>query len=313
MTGDASRGRRAGGRREPVRVHKPVLLHESLEAMHLSPGLTAVDGTVGAGGHSVHFGAGIAPDGLLLGLDRDAEILSHAEAAIGQAASAEGFRYRLIHTAFAELEKALDAEGIEAIDRCFLDIGVSSLQIDSPGRGFSFMHDGPLDMRMDQSASLTAAQWLQRVSESELERVLKEYGEERFARRIAKSIVEVRKRHGIETTAQLADLVLRAMPGPARQQRIHPATRTFQALRIAVNDELGQLERGLQGALNRLSEGGRLVVISFHSLEDRVVKRFLREHMELPFRKPVTASPNECVHNPRARSAKLRCGVKKAS
>jgi 16S rRNA (cytosine1402-N4)-methyltransferase len=293
-----------------------VLLPESLAVLDLRPGMTVVDGTVGAGGHAAAFAAAVAPDGWVVGLDRDAEILAHAEVALLRARDAAGGgpRIALRNVSYSEVARALEDIGIQACDRVFLDLGVSSLQLDSPSRGFSFMRDGPLDMRMDQaSARPTAAEWLRSVRADELERVLREFGEERFARRIAAAIVETRRRHRIERTSQLADLVIEALPGHARHGRLHGATRTFQAIRIAVNDELGELERGLEAASACLDAGGRIAVLTFHSLEDRIVKRFLRERMELPFRKPIVATEAECARNPRARSAKLRCGIRRVA
>ncbi len=314
MTVEGSGGSPADEGRGSVRVHEPVLLHESLEVMDLSPGLIVVDGTVGAAGHAVEFSRRITPDGRLIGLDRDGEILRYAERALQREARKSGSLGIDLHqSSFAEIGRVLESMGLTSCDRCFLDLGVSSLQLDSPHRGFSFMNDGPLDMRMDSSAKTTAEAWLRRVSRDELERVLRDYGEERFAGRIARAIVETRGRHRIERTSQLVDVIAKALPAPARRQRIHFATRSFQAIRMAVNDEMGALERGLEGALSALREGGRLAVISFHSVEDRVVKRFLRENAELPFRKPIVAGAAETGRNPRSRSAKLRCGIKRAS
>lgn len=310
------RGDSADEGSEPVRVHEPVLLQESLAAMDLSAGLTVVDGTVGAGGHASEFARAISPGGRLIGLDRDAEILEHAERTIRAVEQrSESLEVSLHHASYTEIGSVLDRFRVASCDRVFLDLGVSSLQLDKPERGFSFMHDAHLDMRMDAAPTggPTAAEWLRRVREEELIRVLREYGDERYARRIAGAIVETRRRHRIERTQQLADIIVRAMPGPARRQRIHPATRTFQAIRIAVNDELGALERGLAAARDRLSVGGRLVVISFHSAEDRIVKRFVREQMDLPFRKPQVATAIEVDRNPRSRSARLRCGIRRAS
>lgn len=175
------------------------------------------------------------------------------------------------------------------------------------------MADGPLDMRMDASAPLTAAQWLRDVPEQELADTLYQLGEERHSRRIARRIVEVRRRTPIVRTGQLADLVTQALPAPARRGRIHPATRSFQAIRMKVNDELGELERGLDAAVDCLAPGGRLAVLSFHSIEDRVVKRFVKQRMDVATKKPLVATPAELRQNPRARSAKLRCGVKRAA
>ncbi len=308
LEGDS--GRRA---RDQVRVHVPVLLRETLEVLGLAPGMTVVDGTAGALGHGRVIAEALGRAGLLVGLDRDAEILARASASLAREAGGAAPRagIRLFHRSFAEMGAVLAELGLPGCDRVLLDLGVSSLHLDSPERGFSFMHDAALDMRMDRSAPPTAAAWLARTSEAQLARVLAEYGEERYARRIARSIVQASARGRMTRTGDLVEAVLRAVPAAARRGRIHPATRTFQAIRIAVNDELGELERGLAAALACLRDGGRLAVISFHSLEDRMVKQFLRAHMEVLTKKPIASGADECRRNPRARSAKLRCGSKR--
>ena len=315
---DGDRQRPGSGR---VSVHEPVLLAEVLDLLALAPGMTVVDGTVGAGGHSLALARAIGSGGTLVGLDRDLAILAHAGRRLGVEGSesragvsgedAGSARVHLVHRCFTEIRSVLEDLALSApIDRVLLDVGVSSLQLDDPDRGFSFRHDGPLDMRMDRATAPDAAAWLARVSERELVRVLRDYGEERFSKRIARAIVEHRgRRGGLRTTGQLADLVARTVPRGGG--RIHPATRTFQAIRIAVNDELGRLERGLEAAHDALAEGGRLAVISFHSLEDGIVKRFVRERMHPVVRKPVRPSEAECRRNPRARSARLRCGERR--
>lgn len=302
------------GLRQPV--HVPVLLDEVLEVLELGPGQVVVDGTVGAGGHARAFVSAIAPGGLLVGLDRDSEILASARVALADAAAdavATGAEVgiSLHHSSYTGMHAALLANGHGQCDRVLLDLGVSSLQLDRPERGFSFMADGPLDMRMDSSAGPSAADWLRTVGEVELANVLYQLGDERFSRRIARAIVETRRRTPLLRTKQLADLITAAMPAPARRGRIHPATRSFQAIRMHVNDELGEIERGLQAARQCLRPGGRLAVISFHSIEDRLVKRFLREHFDVVTKKPIVASDVEQRDNPRARSAKLRCGVRR--
>lgn len=297
------------GSRQPV--HVPVLLRETLEVLDLRPGLVVVDGTVGAGGHARAIAAAIAPGGVLVGLDRDSEILVSARAALSAsagAASAEA-RISLHHLPFRAMREALAAAGLPAADRVLLDLGVSSLQLDRPERGFSFMADGPLDMRMDSDAPVTAAAWLATIGERELADTLFRLGDERYSRRIARAIVATRRRTPFTRTRQLADAVLAALPAAARHGRIHPATRTFQAIRMAVNDELGELQAGLDAAAACLSPGGRLAVISFHSHEDRLVKQFLRAHAAPVTKKPLMAQPAEVEVNPRARSAKLRCAV----
>ena len=290
-----------------VSVHAPVLLREALAILALEPGQVVVDGTVGAGGHARAIASAIAPGGRLLGLDRDAEILVHAKSALAECAPTG---VRLFHLSYTEIGSALAAEGLTHCDRVLLDLGVSSLQLDCSERGFSFMNDGPLDMRMDRSSGEPVAAWLARVRERELADVIFRFGEERHSRRIARAIVEARARTAIRTTGQLAEIVARAQPRPAHAQRIHPATRTFQALRILANDELATIERGLAAAAQALRPGGRLAVISFHSLEDRLCKNFLRERMTVLTKKPIVAGDEECRRNPRARSAKLRAGQK---
>jgi 16S rRNA (cytosine1402-N4)-methyltransferase len=292
-------------------VHVPVLFESTLTLLDLRSGLVVVDGTVGAGGHATGIAEAIGPDGHVVGIDRDKEILAVAQEALAKAkGSGAGAGFSLHHSPHANLREVLAGIGQSCCDRVLLDIGVSSLQLDRPERGFSFMADGPLDMRMDATATLTAERWLHKVPEQQLADTLYELGEERHSRRIARRIVEERRRRRITRTSQLAELVVSAMPAPARKGRIHAATRTFQAVRMAVNDEVGALEGGMRAAVDCLRPGGRLVVISFHSVEDRVVKRFVREHLEVVTKKPITATPAEARQNPRARSAKLRCGIK---
>ncbi|HEX5053574.1 MAG TPA: 16S rRNA (cytosine(1402)-N(4))-methyltransferase RsmH [Planctomycetota bacterium] len=298
------------GSRQPV--HEPVLLRETMAMLELREGLVVVDGTVGAGGHARAIVQAIGSTGLLVGLDRDSEILASARVALTHdvAAAGAGARVSLHHLSYVSMREALAANGRSRCDRVLLDLGVSSLQLDRPERGFSFMADGPLDMRMDSSAPMTAADWLNTVPEQDLANAIYEFGEERHSRRIARRLVEVRRRTAIVRTGQLAELVVQALPAAARHGRIHPATRTFQAIRMVVNDELGELRRGLAAAIDCLSPGGRLAVISFHSLEDRIVKHFLRGETAVVTKKPIEATPDEVRRNPRARSAKLRCGIR---
>lgn len=299
------------GSRQPV--HHAVLLRETMAILELRDGLVVVDGTVGAGGHSGAIVPAIGPSGLLVGLDRDSGILVTARTVLASIAEGDraAARVSLHHTSFTGMREALAAAGQLRCDRVLLDLGVSSLQLDQPERGFSFMADGPLDMRMDVASPVTAADWLASVDETELANTIFQLGEERYSRRIARRIVEARRRTPIRRTRQLAELVASAMPGPARHGRIHPATRTFQAIRMFVNDELGELERGLQVARECLRPGGRLAVIAFHSLEDRVVKHFLRANFEVVTKKPIVATAEEVRDNPRSRSAKLRCGIRR--
>ena len=291
-------------------VHVPVLLQETLEALDLRPGLVVVDGTAGAAGHGRDIALAVGSEGHYVGLDRDREILARAQEVLGGLNSAQ-VRFSLHSALYSQMPKVLGELGLATCDRVLLDIGASSMQFDTPERGFAMRLDGPLDMRMNRETGQTLGQWLARVKEDELARVIYEYGEERHSRRIAKAIVSARARGGLQRTMELADVIRGAVSGGGARSKIDPATRTFQAFRIVINDELGELERGLAAALQCLDAGGRLVVITFHSLEDRIVKRFLREHMDLPFRKPVIPTPTECRRNPRARSAKLRCGVKR--
>ncbi|MFN6192778.1 MAG: 16S rRNA (cytosine(1402)-N(4))-methyltransferase RsmH [Planctomycetota bacterium] len=288
-----------------------MLLREVVDLLALREGLVVVDGTVGAGGHARAIVPHIGPTGILVGLDRDSEILGPARAALAEATAAgAGPRISLHHCAHSRMHEALASIGQSRCDRVLLDLGVSSMQLDRPDRGFSFMADGPLDMRMDASAPDSAADWLAVVGERELADVIYLLGEERHSRRIARAICDARRRAPITRTGQPAEIGRGALPAAARHGRIHPATRTFQAIRMHVNDELGELRRGLDAARACLRPGGRLCVITFHSLEDRIVKHYLREHFEVVTKKPVVGMPDEIAENPRARSAKLRCGIR---
>lgn len=286
-------------------IHRPVLLKEAVDLLVTKDDGLYIDGTLGAGGHAAEILKRLGAEGRLIGIDRDSEILEKARERLGGDA-----RVVLHHGAFDEWLDDEAKGGLKA-DGLLLDLGVSSLQFDEGGRGFSFAKDGPLDMRMDASAGETAAEYLERVPEKELETVLKEFGEERFARRIAREVIHVRRQETIETTARLAAIVARAVPRGAWPKRIHPATRTFQALRIAVNRELERLERVLKMAPSILKPGGRMAVISYHSLEDRRVKVAFAEGERAGIwkkltKKPVVPSEDEVRENPRSRSAKLR-------
>jgi 16S rRNA (cytosine1402-N4)-methyltransferase len=294
----------------PNAPHTSVLLDEVLEALRPRPrvGFRSLDATVGAGGHSFGLLERSAPDGRLVGLDADPAALELARARLAPF----GERFQLVNRNFAELAQ-LDLDPVDAV---VMDLGLSSMQLDTSGRGFSLRADEPLDMRFDPTAPLeTAADLLNTLPEAELERILREYGEEPRARRLARPIVHRRERRPLERTGDLVAAVTAAL-GPARG-RIHPATRTFQALRIAVNDELGALEAGLSAAVDLLQPGGRIAVISFHSLEDRIVKWQLRGFAEagrlsLLTRKPRVPGAAEQRQNPRARSAKLRIAERTA-
>jgi 16S rRNA (cytosine1402-N4)-methyltransferase len=298
-------------------MHRPVLEQEAVAALALKAAGTYVDGTFGRGGHSRAILAQLGPQGRLIALDRDPE----AAAAAREIADP---RFSFWHTSFSDLS-ALPPQ----VDGMLFDLGVSSPQIDDPTRGFSFRADGPLDMRMDPASSPSAAEWLATAEQQQITEVIRDYGEERFAKQIAAAIVDARRREPLLRTRQLADLVAAAVR--TREPGQDPATRTFQAVRIHVNRELEEVSLMLPGAVARLAEGGRLAVISFHSLEDRIVKRFMQQlarpevPRELPLRasempQPVLklvgraqrASPQETTRNPRARSATLRVAERTA-
>jgi 16S rRNA (cytosine1402-N4)-methyltransferase len=286
-------------------THEPVLVDEAIAVLDPSRGGLFVDCTVGLGGHAGAMLSGGATR--LLGLDRDSSALALA----AQTLAPWTDRVELVHADYRELPAIAAARGITGVDGALADLGVSSMQFDAPGRGFSFRRDEALDMRMDQMTGPTAAELIAQVDESDLADVIFRYGEERFSRRIARRIVEARQTSPIATTAQLADIVRRAIPRKG-YQRIDPATRTFQALRIWVNRELDGLDDFLAAAARLLRAGARLAVITFHSLEDRVVKHTFRalaaaeEALRVLTKKPVVAGERELARNPRARSAKLR-------
>ena len=286
-------------------VHIPALIRETLFYLDPKPGDVIADCTIGAGGHAAEILKAISPGGRLIGIDRDAEILAIAERNLASFAGS----FELHQASFADLRQSLPGP----LDGMLFDLGVSSLQLDRPERGFSFMAEGPLDMRMDPSAGVTAAEALRRLPEKELAEIIRTLGEERFAWRIAKAIKHAVKTTGLRTTSDLAEAVMRAVP--RRSGKIHPATRTFQALRIYVNRELDALADALREAPCLLKPGGRAVVISYHSLEDRIAKQTFREQakrgvVELLTKKPVRPQPDEIERNRRSRSARLRA-VKK--
>ena len=294
--------------------HAPVMLEQCLEQLRIKPSGCYVDCTFGRGGHTTGILQQLNSDGRVIALDRDPQAIEFGRENLSDP------RLSLCHAKFSELEKIANDLNLNAsIDGILVDLGVSSPQLDNAERGFSFQHDGPLDMRMDYSTGQSAADWLARAKEQEIIECLREYGEERHAKRVARFIVEDREKEPIETTLQLANLVKRAVPR-ANRQRIHPATRTFQALRIVVNQELEEISKLLEQGVRLLASGGRMVVIAFHSLEDRIVKRFFRDacrqqpseqpvgkhQFQLPFRKPLRPDEDEERINARARSAKLR-------
>jgi len=305
--------------------HRPVLCAEALRFLAPASGKTIVDGTVGLGGHAEAI-LRADPGVRLIGIDRDEDALAIAADRLAPF----GDRVKLIYGNYRDIGRLLDQIGVRKVDGVLLDLGVSSFQLNESERGFSFREDGPLDMRMDRSQRPTAAEWLAAASMEEIADALRRFGEERYALRIARAIVAERRRRPIETTGELRRIVHRAVPGRYFAQPIDPATRTFQAIRIVINRELESLQDGLYASFERLSRGGVLVVISFHSLEDRIVKRFFRDkakectcppdipecrcgkrvEVRILTRKPITPSPAEIEENPRSRSAKLRAGEK---
>jgi len=305
--------------------HVPVLADEVLATLAPQPGDTIVDCTFGAGGHSTLLAARLRGDGKLIAIDRDPTVAPYFERLRRSTAA----KVRLLHGEFSQVLAQLASNGVQA-DAVLLDLGVSSMQLDRPERGFSYAADAALDMRMDPSAELTARDVVNESPERDLADIFRRYGEERYARQIARAIVKRRAKQPFERTGDLVEVVKQAIPAPARFGEGHPAKRVFQALRIEVNDELGSLERALPAALEMLRPGGRLAVISFHSLEDRIVKRFLRaeEHgctcpPEFPVcvcgaspslratpRRAIRPSAAEIARNPRSQSARLRGAVK---
>lgn len=301
--------------------HVSVLLEECMEGLNIRPDGIYVDGTLGGAGHSSCIAARLTT-GTLIGIDRDPVALTAA----GERLAPFGDRVRLVHSNFCEMDTALQNLGFDGVDGILLDLGVSSPQLDDGQRGFSYMADAPLDMRMNGEDSLDAKQIVNQWSYEELKRILYDYGEERFAPRIAAAICKRREEKEIETTLELVDIIRSAMPASALREKQHPAKRSFQAIRIAVNDELGSVERVMKKAIPLLNKGGRLAVITFHSLEDRIVKNAMAEaakgctcprefpvcvcgktpQVKLITRKPIVSGPEELERNPRARSAKLR-------
>lgn len=303
--------------------HVSVLLDESIEALHIRPDGIYLDGTLGGAGHSSEIAKRLTT-GTLIGVDRDPKAL----AAAAERLAPWRDRVQLVHSNFRELDTILDELGIRGVDGILLDLGVSSPQLDEASRGFSYMADAPLDMRMDPSDPLTAWELVNTWPQEELRRILFTYGEERYAPLIAAAIVRRREQAPIDTTLALVDVIRNAMPQKALREKQHPAKRSFQAIRIAVNDELGAVDSVMSRAIDRLNPGGRLAVITFHSLEDRIVKNAMAEaargctcppefpvcvcgkkpRLKLVARKPITAGEAELEQNPRSRSAKLRVG-----
>ena len=306
--------------------HYSVLLNETIENLNIKPDGIYVDGTLGGGGHAYQVASRLSEKGRLIGIDQDADAI----AAAGERLKEFGDKITIIRSNYANMKEELHRIGVEKVDGIVLDLGVSSHQLDTPERGFSYHEDAPLDMRMDPSAPLSAYDVVNGYPAEALARIIREYGEERYAMRVANAIVREREKAPLDSTVRLAEIVKRAMPAPARREQQHPARRTFQALRMAVNDEIGELERFLDAILGRLKPGGRVAVISFHSLEDRVVKHRMKawaqgcicpKHIPvcvchhapealLVTPKPVCPSERELMLNPRAGSAKLRVAEK---
>ena len=307
-------------------THRPVLLDECIEALNIRPEGVYLDGTLGRAGHSREIARRLHDGGRLICVDRDQAALDAAQERLGEWMD----RVTLVHSNFDRVGEILDELGIAGVDGMLFDLGVSSPQLDDGSRGFSYMADAPLDMRMDQSEGLTAADVVNTWSQEELRRILFQYGEERYAPLIAAAIVRRREERPIATTLELVDIIKGAMPARALKEKQHPAKRSFQAIRIAVNDELACVDRMIQSAVPKLSKGGRLAVITFHSLEDRIVKTGLSEFargcicppdfpvcvcgrtpdIKLINKKPILPSQQEIEENPRARSAKLRVAEK---
>ena len=301
--------------------HKSVLLDECIDALAIRPDGIYLDGTLGGAGHSYEIVQRLTT-GRLIGVDRDRIAL----AAAGKRLEAFSERVTTVHSNFCEIEAILDSLGLDGIDGMLFDLGVSSPQLDDAERGFSYMADAPLDMRMNKDDAMTAADVVNTWSQEELRRILYEFGEERYAPQIASAIVRRREQKEIETTLELVDIIRSAMPAQALREKQHPAKRSFQAIRIAVNDELGSVDKMMQAAIRRLNKGGRLAVITFHSLEDRIVKNAMQAAskgctcppefpvcicgkkplVKLISRKPIVSGAKELEENPRARSAKLR-------
>ncbi|MFA4991755.1 MAG: 16S rRNA (cytosine(1402)-N(4))-methyltransferase RsmH [Candidatus Omnitrophota bacterium] len=288
-------------------LHRPVLVREVIDFLRPAPGMVIVDATIGAAGHAEEILKRITPGGTLVGIDRDIESLRMASERLRPFKGS----FKLINKNFRYIGDILKDTGIKETDGILFDLGISSIQMESWERGFGIKNEGPLDMRMDRSQGVTAKDLVNTLSEEEISRLIEEFGEDRFHRRIARNIVRERRRGKISTTFELADVISRSLPFSRGRERIHPATRAFQAFRIAVNDELGSEEEALNQSPFVLKKGGRLCVISFHSLEDRISKNILRRFrsegvFSVLTKKPLTPGEEELRDNPRSRSAKLR-------
>ena len=308
--------------------HKPIMLEECIEFMNIRPNGIYVDGTLGGAGHSSEILKRLGSNGLLIGIDQDQNAITAARKKLLSIDT--NARFTILHTNFENIREAIEEQKITSLDGVLLDLGVSSYQLDEGERGFSYQHDASLDMRMNQDDAFDAKTLVNTWSREDLIRIIRDYGEEKWASRIAEFIVRSRETQKINTTGELVDIIKAAIPAAARREGPHPAKRTFQAIRIAVNRELDVLENLLKDVTGILSPGGRLVIITFHSLEDRIVKKAFQQlaqgcicpkdlpicvcgvkpKMKIITRKPITVSENELDQNPRARSAKLRVAEK---
>lgn len=292
-------------------MHIPVLLHEVLDYLDLKPGMTILDATAGGGGHSKHILRRITPGGRLIALDRDPEAVNRIKKVLSEYME----DVVAVNSNFSEIDNIFCDIGIDKINGALFDLGMSSFQIDNAKRGFSFLEDGPLDMRFDKSQDLDAYYVINRFPGNDIARIISDYGEERYARRVASAIVEARKKKTVETTLELAGIIERAIGKKYYKQKLHPAVRSFQGIRIYVNDELNSVEKALHSIIARLEKKARLCVISFHSLEDRIVKNTFREkarekELLICTKKPLRPGRDEIRGNSRARSAKLRVAEK---
>ncbi len=291
----------------PAGLHEPVMLKEVIDYLDLKPGDTIVDATIGLGGHSRCILKNITPGGRLIGIDRDQESLEMVRQTLKDFEGA----YELAHSNFVDIDRVLENLKVKKVNGILFDLGLSSFQLDNPERGFSFQSEGPLDMRLDRNSYICAYDLLNNLNEEEISALLWNFGQERWHNRIARFLVQERQKHPIATTRELSDIVIRAVPYKYRHYRIHPATRTFQAVRIAVNRELETLEIALKKAVEFLGRSGRICVISFHSLEDRIAKLGFRQLaangiLNIITAKPLTPQAAEVRDNPSSRSAKLR-------
>lgn len=288
-------------------MHLPVLLKEVIENLDLKPGKTVLDATAGGGGHAEEILRRITPGGRLITVDRDPQAIDRVRERLEEV----GGEVIYANDDFRNVDRIMEAAGIKAVDGAVFDLGVSSYQLDEAEKGFSFLKEGPLDMRFDPTKGMSAREMVNRFTRDELADIIREYGEERHARKVAEAICFARKKKRIDSTDDLAAVIREAIGGWYARQRLHPAARTFQALRIYVNDELGAAEEGVKKALGLLNTGGRICVISFHSLEDRIIKNIFRNashagEVRLLTKKPIIPTDAETRENPRARSAKLR-------